>query len=394
MSTVITGGGGSSGEKRKRGGALPGSGFVPDENLTPAEASAETARFAELAAAGDILRAQLRENTSVLVKLEKTSAPPAVLAPPTAPPRSVFIPDSTLSPDEASAEKARFAELAASSTSLRAKIAENLVARQVMVKEEAAEGAEAIAPSAGAGGIHFIFAQQSKRQRVSQRAGLKSVGGGGTPDGGAGGGGGRRAGGSSITQCNHDGCTKQARRPTRFCVRHGGGRRCVALDCTKAAAGQTDKCVAHGGGKRCQAPGCTKASQCAAGLCKAHGGGRRCIEPGCRKSAQGRTGMCRAHAVAHKLVDHSGLKLESSAAGMASMAGMAGMASMAAGGMAGTAALPMNTDMMARSAAPVDLASSLSEPVSKRCGLATPHTHAYFASVAHRPQCASAIALL
>ena len=79
---------------------------------------------------------------------------------------------------------------------------------------------------------------------------------------------------------------------------------------------------------------------------------------------------------------------------MASMAGMAGMASMAAGGMAGTAALPMNTDMMARSAAPVDLASSLSEPVSKRCGLATPHTHAYFASVAHRPQCASAIALL
>ena len=182
---------------------------------------------------------------------------------------------------------------------------------------------------------HHHQQQQVKRQRVGAGPGSNGIGtlgilGGGMPNGGARGDtsvhtgghtGGQRAGGSSGAQCNHDGCMKQARRPTRFCVRHGGGRRCIVLDCPKAAAGQTNKCVAHGGGKRCQAPGCTKASQCAAGLCKAHGGGRRCCEPGCRKSAQGRTGMCRAHAVARKQADRdrSGNHLDpSSAAGKAS----------------------------------------------------------------------------
>ena len=43
------------------------------------------------------------------------------------------------------------------------------------------------------------------------------------------------------TQCKTEGCTRQARRPTAHCVRHGGGKRCAIKDCPKAAG--TCRCI-------------------------------------------------------------------------------------------------------------------------------------------------------
>jgi hypothetical protein len=40
-------------------------------------------------------------------------------------------------------------------------------------------------------------------------------------------------------QCEEEGCAKQARGDTGYCVAHGGGRRCQTVDCSKSALGDT-----------------------------------------------------------------------------------------------------------------------------------------------------------
>jgi len=82
-------------------------------------------------------------------------------------------------------------------------------------------------------------------------------------------------------QCSRKGVGKE-----RLCLRHGGGRRCIAVGCKKSAAcGPYHLCIAHGGGKRCAEEGCDKVKQGKSTFCAAHGGGRRCETPGCKKVA-------------------------------------------------------------------------------------------------------------
>lgn len=94
--------------------------------------------------------------------------------------------------------------------------------------------------------------------------------------------------------CEHKGCSKCAQGSTRFCIAHGGGRRCTFPGCDKGAR---DKffCAAHGGGKRCKFDGCNKSAVGGSNLCTAHGGGRRCSVEGCDKSAQSSTKFCVKH---------------------------------------------------------------------------------------------------
>jgi len=100
--------------------------------------------------------------------------------------------------------------------------------------------------------------------------------------------------GSNVRMCQSPGCTKCAQGSTKFCIAHGGGRRCTVPGCLKGAR---DKrfCSAHGGGKRCSVPDCTKAAVGGSKLCTAHGGGRRCASEGCEKSAQSSTLYCVRH---------------------------------------------------------------------------------------------------
>tara|TARA_Y100000817_G_scaffold204194_1_gene160007 strand:+ start:2900 stop:3529 length:630 start_codon:yes stop_codon:yes gene_type:complete len=60
--------------------------------------------------------------------------------------------------------------------------------------------------------------------------------------------------------CEQADCTNRAQSSgsgaaARFCVRHGGGRRCAHAECARAAFGKTRYCVRHGGGHRCQVHG-------------------------------------------------------------------------------------------------------------------------------------------
>jgi hypothetical protein len=91
---------------------------------------------------------------------------------------------------------------------------------------------------------------------------------------------------SRVSECKHEGCSRQARDSTQFCISHGGGWRCQREGCTTAAQGKKF-CSGHGGGPRCQHPNCSKGAQQASGLCVQHGGGRRCQTQGCTKSSAG-----------------------------------------------------------------------------------------------------------
>ena len=120
--------------------------------------------------------------------------------------------------------------------------------------------------------------------------------------------------------CEHDTCNKRAQGNTRFCIAHGGGRRCTypgcdrgARDkffcaghgggkrcsipnCGKSAVGGSNMCTGHGGGKRCEhSSGCSKSAQAGTKFCVKHGGGRKCVVQGCEKVARGRTSHCAAH---------------------------------------------------------------------------------------------------
>ena len=95
-------------------------------------------------------------------------------------------------------------------------------------------------------------------------------------------------------RCTFANCTKGAR-DRYFCAAHGGGRRCSADGCAKAAVGGSERCATHGGGRKCQHDGCTKSAQSPTSFCVMHGGGRKCSKPGCSKVARGRTAFCAAH---------------------------------------------------------------------------------------------------
>mmetsp|Transcript_33406 Transcript_33406/g.48421 ORF Transcript_33406/g.48421 Transcript_33406/m.48421 type:complete len:1032 (-) Transcript_33406:413-3508(-) len=95
-------------------------------------------------------------------------------------------------------------------------------------------------------------------------------------------------------KCHADGCMKCAQGATKYCIGHGGGKRCTFAGCDKGAR---DKlfCAAHGGGKRCSLEGCGKAAVGGSSLCTAHGGGKRCSVPNCSKSSQSSTSFCVKH---------------------------------------------------------------------------------------------------
>mmetsp|Transcript_50057 Transcript_50057/g.86085 ORF Transcript_50057/g.86085 Transcript_50057/m.86085 type:complete len:449 (-) Transcript_50057:542-1888(-) len=101
-------------------------------------------------------------------------------------------------------------------------------------------------------------------------------------------------GAGSVRLCQSPNCNKCAQGSTKFCIAHGGGRRCTVPGCLKGAR---DKkfCSAHGGGKRCSHDDCSKAAVGGSKLCTAHGGGRRCATDGCEKSAQSSTLYCVKH---------------------------------------------------------------------------------------------------
>ncbi|EER19439.1 hypothetical protein Pmar_PMAR012419 [Perkinsus marinus ATCC 50983] len=70
------------------------------------------------------------------------------------------------------------------------------------------------------------------------------------------------------------GCNKYRQNGTRFCVKHGGVRRCAMPGCPNAAKrGDTTKamfCIRHGGGKSCRVPGCGVSARGSTGYCYKH----------------------------------------------------------------------------------------------------------------------------
>lgn len=95
-------------------------------------------------------------------------------------------------------------------------------------------------------------------------------------------------------RCTFPGCLKAAR-DKQFCAAHGGGRRCTHPECKKAAVGGSFFCTSHGGGKKCSIPGCEKSAQSPTLFCVRHGGGKTCKREGCRKVARGRSEFCAGH---------------------------------------------------------------------------------------------------
>jgi hypothetical protein len=108
---------------------------------------------------------------------------------------------------------------------------------------------------------------------------------------------------------------------TDFCIGHGGGNRCTAVDCNKGARGSSGFCIAHGGGKKCTMENCRNGAG-RSDLCSKHGGGNtydapsstrrkawrrslshrrrviallRCQEPGCTTKAIGSREKCAVH---------------------------------------------------------------------------------------------------
>lgn len=68
-------------------------------------------------------------------------------------------------------------------------------------------------------------------------------------------------------------CTKLAvpcGKFSKFCVRHGGGKRCATDGCHKSAQSGTSHCVRCGGGRRCQVLGCTKVARGKTDYCMSH----------------------------------------------------------------------------------------------------------------------------
>ena len=95
-------------------------------------------------------------------------------------------------------------------------------------------------------------------------------------------------------RCTFENCTKGAR-DRFFCAAHGGGRRCSVENCSKSAVGGSQMCATHGGGRKCSFEGCTKSAQSPTAFCVTHGGGRKCSKPGCSKVSRGKTAFCAAH---------------------------------------------------------------------------------------------------
>jgi hypothetical protein len=97
--------------------------------------------------------------------------------------------------------------------------------------------------------------------------------------------------------CQHPGgCNKYSQGGTRFCIGHGGGKKCSVLNCNKSVQGTRSlTCISHGGGKRCDFDGCMHAARGSSNRCCAHGGGPRCKETGCRRSAQRPSDYCVTH---------------------------------------------------------------------------------------------------
>jgi hypothetical protein len=85
--------------------------------------------------------------------------------------------------------------------------------------------------------------------------------------------------------CLFEGCHKCAQAGTKYCISHGGGRRCTYPNCTKGARDK-NFCASHGGGKRCTVKNCDKSAVGRSTFCTSHGGGKRCAFDGCEKSAQ------------------------------------------------------------------------------------------------------------
>lgn len=96
-------------------------------------------------------------------------------------------------------------------------------------------------------------------------------------------------------RCNFPGCKTSARGNTKFCINHGGGRRCAVEECKKAALSFGNTCKEHGGGRRCAFFGCEKTPRSRTAFCVSHGGGKRCSFEGCSKSAVGKTDTCIQH---------------------------------------------------------------------------------------------------
>ena len=66
---------------------------------------------------------------------------------------------------------------------------------------------------------------------------------------------------------------QSAQSSTKFCFKHGGGKKCEYDGCDKVARGRTYYCAAHGGGIRCKLEGCNRVVISKLQLCRAHGGG-------------------------------------------------------------------------------------------------------------------------
>ncbi|KAF4663396.1 snoRNA-binding rRNA-processing protein imp4 [Perkinsus chesapeaki] len=70
------------------------------------------------------------------------------------------------------------------------------------------------------------------------------------------------------------GCNKYRQNGTRFCVKHGGVRRCAVAGCPNAAKrGDNSRavfCIRHGGGKSCRVPGCGVSARGSTGYCYKH----------------------------------------------------------------------------------------------------------------------------
>jgi hypothetical protein len=96
--------------------------------------------------------------------------------------------------------------------------------------------------------------------------------------------------------CQFEGCQKLAHGPLyNFCLRHGGGYRCLVPGCSKSAY-STKYCSRHGGGPRCQFPGgCGKGAISNSSFCRRHGGGRRCQFPNCTQGSRAGYDFCLAH---------------------------------------------------------------------------------------------------
>ena len=132
--------------------------------------------------------------------------------------------------------------------------------------------------------------QQQQQQQHHQQAvpSFSEVYGGGGGCGGDGGHataakvGSKRGRSKRGVDCEFEGCSKRARSGFRFCVAHGGGKRCSVEGCTNGVQSR-GLCIKHGGGKRCQTTGCDNSAKIPSKYCMScQGGGERCMTPGCK----------------------------------------------------------------------------------------------------------------